>query len=436
MFASALRSVLLRDRQRFVAKQAELYAQDLSRAEVEQYQLDRFNAVWAYCLAEVPFYQVWTAEHGLPSRLGSLSELRAFPLLTKADIVNRADEVFQHGKITAAYSTGGSSGEPARYPRGERDADASYANVYAGRAWWGIRPFDSYLHLWGHSHLFGGGGLSGRLVKAKRKLQDAMVNAVRVNAYDMTPEALQSHYEALVRANPVYMVGYTSAVFKLARHIESTGADVTGLTKLKAAVVTAETVTKADADLISRVLHAPVVVEYGAAETGVMALSRGDSWPLQVMWQNNILSIVDGDIAVTTLTDRLFPMINYAIGDRAEGGDVVDGNALSLGTVTGRAKDVVTVATTDGRRLDLSPILPVHILKQEPGITAVQFRQEGPTSVRVFLSANRDLTLDGVARVFTGNMLKDHPNYDPASIQFELVDSPVLTRAGKQALFV
>lgn len=436
MHAPLLRSVLLRDRQQLVAKQAELYAQDLSRAEVELHQLDRFNAVWAYCLAEIPFYQAWAAEHDLPSRLGSLSELHAFPLLTKTDIVNRADEVFENGKITAAYSTGGSSGEPARYPRGEKDADASYANIYAGRAWWGIRPFDSYLHLWGHSHLFGGSGLSGRVVKAKRKLADAMANAVRVNAYDMTTEALQSHHAALVRANPVYIVGYTSAVFKLARHIESTGADVTGLTKLKAVIVTAETVTKSDADLISRVLGAPVVIEYGAAETGVMALSRGDSWPLQVMWQNNILTIKDADIVVTTLTDRLFPLINYAIGDRAEGGDVVNGNALALGAVTGRAKDVVTVATTDGRELELSAILPVHLLKGEPGITAVQFRQEGPSNVRVFLSADRHLTLEGVAKVFNSHMLKDHPDYDPASVQFELVDSPVLTKAGKQALFV
>lgn len=436
MYAPLLRLALFRERQLEVAEQSAVYAQGLSRTEIERRQVSRFNEVWKYCLTEVPFYQAWAKEHGLPSRVGSLAEIQAFPLLTKADIVGRTDEVFQGGKITAAYSTGGSSGAPARYPRGDGDALSLYANTYAGRGWWGIRPFDSYLHLWGHAHLFGGGGVSGVVQKAKRKAADALANATRVNAYDMTPDALQSHYAALVRSNPAYIVGYTSAVFKLARHIETMGVSVAGLTKLRAVVVTSETVTGADVELTSRVFGVPVVIEYGAAETGVMATSHGGSWPLRVLWQSFIMSVNDGDIAVTTLNDRLFPLINYAIGDMAEGGDISAGNALTLGTVTGRSTDTVRFGRVSGGGIEVNALLPIHILKGEPGVTAVQLRQESPSNLRVFLSADHDINMGRIAETFTIHMLGEYPEYDPDSVHFEQAPAPVLTKAGKQALFV
>jgi phenylacetate-coenzyme A ligase PaaK-like adenylate-forming protein len=437
VYASLLRGALFRDRQREVARYEQRYGLDLDRAEIERFQAERLNTIWRYCLDEVPFYRSWAAEHGLPERISSLADLKGFPVLTKAVIVERGDEVFQGGAIDLAYSTGGTSGVPARYPRGKRDALGTYANTYTGRGWWGIKPFDSYLHIWGHAHLFGGEGLSGKVQKLKRRAADGLVNAVRVNGYDMTAEAIESHYMVLLQRNPTYVVGYTSAIFRLARHIEARGEGVASLTKLRAVVVTAETVTRADVDLISGVFQVPVIIEYGAAETGVMATSRGSSWPLQVLWQSFIVSVADGgEMAVTTLNDRLFPLINYAIGDRTEGGDLVDGNALTLDAVTGRSKDVVVVSTTNGEHLELSAILPVHILKSQQGVTAVQFRQEGPGTLRIYLSADRELVLNDVTATFTAHLSRDHATYDPGSVAFEQSSEPMLTKAGKQALFV
>lgn len=385
----------------------------------------------------MPFYRAWAREHALPVRVNSIAELQAFPVLTKAILVSRSDEVFQDGSITEAYSTGGTSGTPARYPRGPQDALSFYANTYAGRRWWGIHPFDSYLHIWGHAHLFGGNGVKGRIQKMKRSAQDYLANAKRVDAYDMTKAALRGHYNTLIRSNPVYVAGYTSAVFKLARYIEKHSLDVSMLSKLRAVVVTAETVTRADTDVMQRVFGVPVVIEYGSAETGVIATSRGGSWPLQVLWQSFIVAVGgDGEMTVTTLNKRLFPLINYAIGDRADGGDVVAGNALTLGAVIGRSKDVVVVGTSRNEALELSAILPVHILKSISGIIAVQMRQENERKLRVFLTADHELSMAQVAETFAGNISMDHPDFDASSVIFEQVAEPLLTKAGKQALFV
>lgn len=432
MYAPALRRMLFTDRQREVAQRSELYVKVKDRTDIELHQVERFNTMWRHCLQSVPFYTRWAQEHSLPRQISRPSDLRDFPLLTKRVLNERADEVFQGGVITAAYSTGGTTGTPVRYPRGEADAQSIYANTYIARAWWDVRPFDSYVHLWGHAHLFGGTPFA----RLRRQVADRIVNATRLNAYELTPAALESHYRALLKRNPKYLVGYTSAVCRLARHIDAQGDSPLAPSQLRAVVVTAETVTEADVELIRHVFGVPVVTEYGAAETGVIAASCQATWPLQVLWDSFVVLLgADQSIAVTTLNDRLFPLVNYSIGDLAEPGDVVAGNALTLSAVVGRSQDVVRVGTVDGGGLELSAILPVHVLKSEPGIVSVQFAQHRGDRLRIFLHADRPLALEEIAERFHAALRSDHPLYDTASVAFEQIAAPILTKAGKQALF-
>lgn len=431
VYATIARRLLLRDRQAEVARRSRAYAQQPDRDAVEAHQTAAFNRVWAYCLRQVPFYRAWAAEHDLPDRVRHVTDLRHWPVLTKQVVLARHDEVFQGCDPTAAYGTGGTTGTPARYPRGPQDAVGSYADTYSGRAWWGLRPFDPYVHLWGHSHLFGG----SRTARVRRALADRAVNAVRLDAYDLSDEALARDLAAVVRTDPVYLVGYTSAVFRLARHVESTGARLR-LRRLRAVVVTAETASAADVDVVGRVFRVPVVIEYGSGETGTLATSRGSTWPLHVLWAGCVVQLdAHDDVVVTTLNDRLFPLVNYATGDRAEPGDVRDGNALTLARVLGRRQEVMRVRDVDGRTLELSLILPVHILKLQHGVTAVQFRQTDDL-LTIFLSGTQPLDLDAVAASFARELRRDHPGFDPRSVAFRQIASPVLTPAGKHAVFV
>ena len=45
---------------------------------------------------------------------------------------------------------------------------------------WGIRPYDSNLHLWSHAHLFGS-GLTRYVRQYKRVAMDRLVNRVRLD---------------------------------------------------------------------------------------------------------------------------------------------------------------------------------------------------------------------------------------------------------------
>lgn len=414
-----------------IQKRQSLYRSFSSRIEIEAYQVNAFNTTWKYCLEEIPFYRSWAEEHNLPEKIEAIADLRAFPRLTKQDIVSRTDEIFQYGRITDAYSTGGTTGTPARYPRGARDSDQIYADVYLARDWWGLAPFDRYVHLWGHSHLFAG----KKLPVIARHASDWLIGAKRLNAYDLSPSAIASYVTELVRHNPRFIVGYTSAIFKLARHLESAQIAL-ALPRLRAIILTAETATEADVDLISRVFSSPVIIEYGAAEVGNMAVSKEKTWRMQVLWTSCVLRIdSNNDILVTTLNERLFPLINYDIGDRAIATDILNDNALELSRVLGRSMDTVRVLKNNGDILQLSAILPVHILKSSRAITAVQFRQD-ENALHIFITATKPLDLEHLHQAFSLELKKDHPTADCSSIVFHQIDFPILTRAGKQALFV
>ena len=216
---------VLHARHQALARKIALYDEDRDRAWIERQQLRRFNDVWAYCLASVPFYRSWHREHGLPERIDRLADLRGFPQLTKEILIARQDEIFQHGRIREAYTTGGSTGQPTRYPRGAGEVNSRWVDAYLGRHWAGVRPTDPTVLLWGHSHLFGS-GLPGRLAHLRRRLADLVVNVTRVNAYDLSEPSLRAHYLAVRRRDPVTITGYTSAVFKLARYIERSQLDL------------------------------------------------------------------------------------------------------------------------------------------------------------------------------------------------------------------
>ncbi|MEU8300249.1 hypothetical protein AB0C04_23585 [Micromonospora sp. NPDC048909] len=435
MDRSRLGRAVLRGRHQGLARKIALYDEDPDRTWIERHQVRRFNEVWEYCLAEVPFYRSWGREHRLPERIDRLAELRGFPSLTKEILIARHDEIFQNGRIRDAYTTGGSTGQPTRYPRGAGEVDRRWIDAYLGRHWAGVRPTDPGVLLWGHSHLFGA-GLRGRLAQAQRKLTDLVVNVTRLNAYDLSEPSLHAHYLAVRRRDPVALTGYTSAVFKLARYIERNQLDLGEPRRLRAVILCAETASDADIALVERVFKVPAVIEYGSAETGVLAMSRESTRDIRLIWDSFIcLTDADGELSVTTLTDRLFPLMHYAIGDRVEPSDVVDGNALAFRAILGRQQDVVSVGSARGV-LDLSAILPVHILKSYPGIVGVQFRQVRPDVLQIHVEANRRLDLADVSAFFVRELRKDHPELVADSISFAQISDPARTRAGKHALFV
>lgn len=70
-----------------------LYGSMTFSERIVAYQLVRFNLAWSKALATLSFYREWATAHSLPTRIGSLAELKQFPVLTKEIIRDHQEQI-------------------------------------------------------------------------------------------------------------------------------------------------------------------------------------------------------------------------------------------------------------------------------------------------------------------------------------------------------
>lgn len=302
--ACRLTSLLLRD---FV-----------SRAQKEEYQVERFNAVWQDAIKHVPFYNEWQVKYKLPAKIQSLKELQGWPVLTKDDL--RKQDLFIRRdckRPTGMIITGGSTGAPVRLP--SYPDNVTGVSQVIGRRWYGICPGDSTFLLWGHEHLYGT-GIKRKINALKRRFKDWLAGWKRVSAYDLGFEAMQKAYDAFAKHQPKFVIGFSPAVLAFVRQ----NAEKSGLVKcVKVVLCTAGPLSADEKREIEAFFNAKVCMEYGSVECGVMAYTRPTDGQYNVFWNTHLLQSQKqegGEFKnlVTRLTKTYVPLIRYDIGDYLE----------------------------------------------------------------------------------------------------------------------
>jgi phenylacetate-CoA ligase len=428
--ASPVRQALLRTK-------LERYERIRLRADIEAYQLSRLQEVWQRAHREIAFYNKLRSDHGLPSRIDSIEQLRNFPVLDKPLLQRYQALINEQFTGFPTIVTGGSTGRPTAFITGRSEQNEHWANTYLGRHWNGIEPFDSCVLFWGHSHIFGQ-GWRGQLNQLKRKLFDRILGTTRLDAYNLAPETIDLYFSRLMLARPRFVVGYTSLVFMMARAILEKGWKVQahGL-GLRCVIVTAETVTDAERTVIAEAFGCRVTIEYGMAETSVLSYTSPSSTDrMNLLWDSYIGYKGEvGNFIVTSIYERNFPLINYDTSDIIESVDD-SSSVLSIIGVKGRAKDNVRVRRKNGGEKELSGILLVHILKSRPGIYSIQYAQLPQGEVLISLLADASLSIIEVHTYFARELNKDHPEVDANAVRLEQVRALKRTVAGKNRMKV
>jgi len=431
---SFTRNVFLTRRLELIRERIRFYEQEIDPERVIERQITQFNRVWRRCYEDIPFYAFWQDKHRLPEQISSVEDLNDFPMLTKRDVIEHQALIMEHGKVRGVVHTGGSTGEPASFPVSAADHDRNYANMYTGRSWWGIEPLVREVKFWGHSHLFGT-GLRGAIKERKRRAQDFLINTVRLNAYDTRLDTLARYAEKIRATQPISLVGYTSCLYKLARYLIDQGNDRTGFEDLKAVIPTAETVSPADVTLMEQAFGAPVAIEYGMAETGVIAHSQRTANNIRVFWDSFICTVGEhSGLTVTTLGDKRFPLIHYRTDDIVEPKVSEAGSLLAITAITGRKKDILKIGSRSGQPLHVNGVFFHHVLKLYPSLYSIQFEQVDEERIHIHLSSDRRLDLEDVRSFFLREVAKDHPDVDPSSVDFFQGEEAEKTLAGKEQL--
>ena len=309
---------------------------------------ERFNWVWRDAFEHVPFYAEWKLKHGLPDAISSLAELANWPLLEKKELILNRDKLVRKGVTRFHESvTGGATGEPLHFRTMPGESDIVATNKWIGWARMGIYPDSRCFVLWGHRHFYGQ-GLKSNLKFSWRQFKDWMVNNLRADATDLSLTALRKDVEMLIRFKSECVIAYSASLLALVRSCGEYRERCQGL-GIKSIICTAGPLTKSEREEIGAFFDAPVGMEYGSMEAGVMAYQTPmTGGKYSVFDKTHILNTIpepttgNSQVIVTKLYPCYLPLIRYKIGDYICGEETDDSRAvIRFDEVYGRTGDEV-----------------------------------------------------------------------------------------------
>jgi phenylacetate-CoA ligase len=361
----------------------------LSPTDLAEYQFARLRQLLEFAYSHVPYYRAIMDERGLPpSRLQSPGDLERLPLLTRDLIRTRFETLRARARLphVHARSSGGSTGTPVTVLVDMGRMGIAEAARLRAHRWFGLRPGDREVVLWGSP-------IELTHQDRIRQLRDRLLNSRLLSAFDMGESTLGQHAEALRRYQPAKMYGYASAFYLLAGYFERES--LPPPSGLKAIFTTAEPLFDFQRKAIQTTFGCQVGVEYGCRDGGLVALECPEGG-LHVFAEGMYVEILNpdadgrGEIVLTNLDSRAFPIVRYRTGDigSLDPTPCRCGRGLPrLRAVEGRRTDFLV--TPSGRVLHA--LSAIYILRELPTVREFRIVQEAVDHLVVHMVPTRPL---------------------------------------------
>jgi len=230
------------------------------------------------------------------------------PTVEKGEVVGRSEQYLsaEHDRIkTSLNRTSGSTGTPLVFPCDNRSWAYRHALYFRCAGWFGVDVGEPYAYFWGLHW--------NKRTRIQVGIRDAVMNRVRVSAYEIGPEAFEAQYSSIRKFGVTHFLGYPSSIYEFCSLADASGKGVVNL-GLKAVFTTGEPLLPFQRMLIEKVTGARCVNTYGSVEGGLMACEC-PTGSLHVMAEAVWLQQGVGGALATDLILRSFPLINYAVGD-------------------------------------------------------------------------------------------------------------------------
>lgn len=361
----------------------------------------RLGAMLSHAWAHVPYYHETLPGPPPTEPWSDLVSLQAYlekaPLLTKDILRSRETDLHArggHSRRTYQNTSGGSTGVPVRFLQDQRHWNITTAVQMRNSEWYGRSFGQPELYIWGSEIDI----LKGQ-VGLRMRVANALSQRHYFNAYLMTDANLRMLFDDLTTRRWPLIVAYTQSLYEIARLARQRGLR---LVPPGAIVVTAETLHDFMRAEIEETFGAPVYNRYGSRECGDIAAECAEARTLHVFPWNCYLEIVDerghtvspgeeGEVVITSFTNRSMPLIRYSIGDRAAllpDGRCECGRAgQRLARVAGRSTDVFRCrggGLVDGKFF-------LELLHLKPWIRSYQIVQRDYDCVEILVVPNGDL---------------------------------------------
>ncbi len=412
-------------------------SQWLSRAELEQLQVEKLRALLTVAHAHCPWHRQRMQAAGLHADdVNDLAALRRLPTMDKAQAAaNREQLVWKDVPGgTFQYNTGGSSGQPLIFYFGRNRQASDAAGRIRARRWWGAEVGEPEVYIW---------GAPVELNKTDwvKTVRDRLLNQLVLNAFAMSPERMDRYLDAIESFRPRSIYGYASSVSLLAAHANARGRRLR-LPGLKVVCTTGEPLYEHQRKLLTEVFGVPVANEFGSRDIGFTA-HEAPTGQMLLMSENIILEVLDadgnpvapgemGEAVMTGLCSEAQPFIRYRTGDMVRMSPETDKDGRGLhviAEVLGRQTDFLV----RGDGTIMHALAGIYVLRAVDGVGEFKLIQHDKLNLEVQVVANNRWRAEMVQAIETG--LKKRLGQD-VHIRVRLLDTIPPEASGKHRYVV
>jgi len=281
-------------------------------------QSERLELILRYAAAHSAYYQRLFHEHGFDPAHFRTSDFQALPLLTKAIVRSRTDELLSGEFPRSAlleHRTGGSTGVALKVyfdPEwiNPRSADALRSDQWAG-CFHGMKV----ASLWGNPPL-------PRTLK--QQIRALLIDRfIFLDTLDFNDRSVGEFIRRWRRERPEILFGHSHSLYMLARYVTEHGIDDL---RPRGIISTSMMLLANERAAIEAAFASRVFDRYGSEETGLIASECEQHQGLHLNIEHLYIEFLradgsaaapgeEGAIVITDLLNRGMPLIRYQIGD-------------------------------------------------------------------------------------------------------------------------
>ena len=375
------------------------------RERIEALQIQRLRELARAAHEHTSYWQSVMDERGFsPDAIQSLDDLKRFPLLEKATLRDRREEMVwrDEGPRVKLVRTSGSTNEALQfYTSSSREASINAARI-RGHRWIGVNKGDKEVYFWGSP-------VELHTQDRVKHVRDWLVNEPLSDGFEITEERAVRYIEDWKRWRPKCIFGYPNSFLLTVQMAEKAGIDLKEIGRHGTRVLctTSEMLGDVNRKIISEGFGLPVYDSYGLREAALVG-HECDRFTMHTTDEQVILETVDpetlqptdgeGELVITSLISRVMPVIRYRTGDIVTLSNEACPCGRSLGRITisgGRIADFVV--TRQGKWV--AGYFLIYICRGVPGIVKFQAVQDRVGEVRVSLVTDAHFPPDGCDRV-------------------------------------
>jgi phenylacetate-CoA ligase len=291
---------------------------DLDATELREMSWARRLSLVRHCWSHVPYYQHLFRRIGFhPNDLTDETVFAQLPILEKDDIRENMQRLLAENvpaRFRRASATGGSTGQPLKVYLDSRFPNHSLASRMLH--WWGVDPSDNSGYLYR--------AVPEGVKRVATSIALYPTRRVYLHSASMTPARMRKFYQDLIRLKVSYLVGYVGGIDAFGEFL---AAEKQSIPTLKAIWTTAAPLPRFKQRLLDTIYGCRVFTQYGCVETPFLAAECQCRCGLHIFSDIRHLEVLPGegdqstaeevgDILVTDLTNYVFPLLRYRVGDR------------------------------------------------------------------------------------------------------------------------